>query len=151
MLGYEHGYMHSDSDSLIAARAALWQATDGRDKPLLDHVGGYLSNTRLLAESLRAINAAAEEQRPAADAALRLWPVVIDLVLDAADENPEILSERRYGDRAFSELIPNPAYSFGYLNLEPSREPVKWRDLLAWSEQVKRWVSVASGREASMR
>lgn len=148
MLGYEHGYMHSDSDSLIAARAALWQAIDGRDEPLLNHVRGYLSNTRLLAESLRAINAAAEEQRPAADGALRLWPVLIDLVLDAADENSEILTERRYGDRAFSELIPNPAYAFGYLNLEPSREPVKWRNLLAWPDQVGRWVSMASGRES---
>ena len=147
MLAYEHGYMHSDSDSLIAARATLWQATDGRDKPLLDHIRGYLSNTRLLAESLRAVNAAAEEQRPAADAALRLWPVLIDLVLDAADENPEILSERRYGDGAFSELIPNPAYTVGYLNLEPSHEPVKWRNLLAWTDQVERWVSMASGRE----
>jgi hypothetical protein len=148
MLGYKHGYMHSDSDSLIAARAALWQAIDGRDEPLLDHVRGYLSNTRLLAESLRAINAAAEEKGPAADEALRLWPVLIDLVLDAADENSEILTERRYGDRAFSELIPNPAYAFGYLNLEPSREPVKWRNLLGWPDQVERWVSMARGRES---
>jgi hypothetical protein len=148
MLRYEHGYMHSDSDSLIAARAALWQATDGRDEPLLDHIRGYLGNTRLLAESLRAINAAAEEQRPAAEAALRLWPVLIDLVLDAANENPNILSERRYGDRAFAELIPNPAYACGYLNLEPLGEPVKWRNLLAWADQVERWVSMASGRES---
>ncbi len=147
MLGYKHGYMHSDSDSLVAARAALWQATDGRDEPLLEHIGGYLSNARLLAESLRAMNAAAEEQRRAADAARRLWPALIELVLDAVDENPDILSGGRHGDRAIAELIPNPAYTFGYLNLEPSGEPVKWGDLLAWSVQVERWVSMASGRE----
>jgi hypothetical protein len=147
MLAYEHGYMHSDSDSLLAARAALWQAVENRKKSLLDHVDGYLGNSRLLAESLRAISAAAEEREPAAEAARRVWPVLMDIVLDAADANPEILSEIRYGDRAFSELIPNPAYAFGYLTLEPFGEPVKWRDLLGWSDQVERWVSMASGRE----
>jgi hypothetical protein len=148
MLAYEHGYMHSDSDSLIAARAALWQVIDGREQPLLNHVAGYLSNSRLLAESLRAINAAAEERGPAAEAARRLWPTVMELVLDAADANPHILSERRHGDRAFSELIPNPTYAFGYLTLELEHESVKWRDLLSWPDQVEHWVSMASGRES---
>lgn len=150
MLAHEHGYHHSDSDSLIAARAALWQATDGRDRPLFDHVEAYLGDSRMLAEALRAINAAAEEQPEAAAEARRLWPSLMDLVLDVGADSPGVFTDRHWGDYALAELVPNPAYAWGYLTLELAGEPERWRDLLAWSSQVDRWLSVAAGNRKSI-
>ena len=41
MLASEHGGHHSQSDSLVAARAALWQAIDDRDEVVLEYVRSY--------------------------------------------------------------------------------------------------------------
>lgn len=150
MMAHEHGYHHSDSDSLIAARAALWQAIDGLDRPLLDHVRDYLGNARMLAEALRAINAAAEERPDAAAAARRLWPNLMDLALDAGAENPSVFDDRYWGDWALAELVPNPAYAFGYLTSELSGEPEQWRALLDWRSQLDRWLSLAAGSSKSI-
>jgi hypothetical protein len=150
MLAHEHGYHHSDSDSLIAARAALWQATDDRDEPLFDHIKAYLGDSRMLAEALRAINAAAEERLDAAAEARRLWPSLMDLVLDAGAHNPGVFTNRHWGDYALAELVPNPVYAWGYLTLELAGEPEAWRDLLAWSSQIERWLSVAVGSRKSI-
>jgi len=150
MMAHEHGYNHSDSDSLIAARAALWQATDARDRPLLDHIEDYLGNARMVAEALRAINAAAEERPDAAAAAWRMWPILMDLGLDAGADIPNVFADRHWGDYALAELIPNPAYAFGYLTLESSGEPERWRGLLDWPSQVDRWLSVAAGSPKSI-
>lgn len=150
MLAHEHGYHHSDSDSLIAARAALWQATDNRDQSLIEHIEAYLGDSRMLAEALRAINAAAEERADAAAEARRLWPSVMDWVLDAAVDNPEVFTNRDSSDDALAALVPNPAYAWGYLTLELADEPKRWRDLLACSSQVDRWLSIAVGNRKSM-
>jgi hypothetical protein len=145
MLTYEHGYHHSHSDSLIAARAALWQAIDNRDSPVLEYVNGYLGDSRMLTEALRAINAAAEERPNAAAEARRLWPILIDRVLGAETENSGgVFTGRDWGD-ALAELIPNPAPPWHYLTLELAGEPERWRDLLGWSAQIDRWLGFAVG------
>ena len=145
MLAHEHGYQHSESDSLVAARAALWQAMDNRDAPLFDYVKSYLEDPRVLAEALRAINAAAEERPDAAAVARRLWPILMDLVLDVVERNPDLFAVRYWGSSALAKLVPSPAYAQGYFTLEMAGEPERWRDLLAWSSQVERWLGVAVG------
>jgi hypothetical protein len=97
MLAYEHGYHHSQSDSLVAARAALWQAIDDRDDVVLEYVRNYIENARVLAEGLQAIAAAAEERAEAGQHAHRLWPTIMDLVLDAAEANGTVFTERTWG------------------------------------------------------
>jgi len=74
MLAYEHGYHHSRSDALVAARAALWQAIGGRDEPVLDYVRRYLP------EWLR-------ERRPDLVTPDRIarWQRVVDLFVVAGD------------------------------------------------------------------
>jgi hypothetical protein len=123
MLAYEHGYHHSQSDSLVAARAALWQAIDDRDDVVLEYVRTYIENSRVLAEGLQAIAAAAEERTDAGQHAGRLWPKIMDLVLDAAEANPKIFTERTWGDYAEADLIPKPAakWATSRLNWPESR------------------------------
>lgn len=136
----EHSYHHRHSHSLVAARAALWQAIVGVDETVLQYVRAYLSDARLLAEALQAVNAAAEERPDAARHARRLWPRIMDIVLDAAEADPTLFTERTWGSNAESSLIPNPSSSSYYLTIERADEPYPWRDLLAWAPQVERWL-----------
>lgn len=140
MLAYEHGYHHSQSDSLVAARAALWQAIDDRDDVVLEYVRNYIDNARVLAEALQAIAAAAEERAYAGQQAHRLWPRIVDLVLEEAETNSKVFTERTWGDYAEAALIPNPAAEWGYLTIELAGQPYLWRNPLSWAPQVDRWL-----------
>lgn len=150
MLAHEHGYTHSDSDSLVAARASLRQAVVGHDELVLEYIRTYLPNPRMLSEGLRALNAAAEEQTDLGEQARRLWPTIIDLVLDAAEEDRELFDQRRWGDYAESSLIPNPTGNWGYLTAERSNDPQPWRDLLSWAPQVDRWLDTITRSRMSI-
>jgi len=150
MLAYEHGYHHSRSDSLVAARAALWQAIDDRDDVVLEYVRNYIENARVLAEGLQAIAAAAEERAEAGQHVHRLWPRIMDMVLDAAEANSEVFTERTWGDYAEAALIPNPADEWGYLTTELAGQPYQWRNLLAWAPQVVRWLGAITRTRMSI-
>lgn len=145
MRASKHGYHHSQSDSLVAARAALWQAIDARDDAVIDYVQGYLATPRLLAEGLKALAAAAEERVDAGQHAHRLWPRIMDLVMDAAETNTELFTERTWGERAEAALIPNPEADWGYLTIELPGQPYRWRDPLSWAPQVDRWLGTIRG------
>jgi hypothetical protein len=140
MLAHEHGYHHSHSDSLVAARAALWQATAGIDNALLAFVDRYLDDPRLLAEGLQAIAAAGDERIDFGEQACRLWPRIMDRVLDAAERKPQLFEERTWGDYAEAALVPNPSADWHYLTIETAGEACQWRRLLEWSPQVERWL-----------
>lgn len=150
MLAFEHGYHHSHSDSLVAARAALWQASDGRDDVLLSYVDRYLQNPRLLAEGLKAIAAAGEERVEAGAAAHRLWSRIMDRVLDYADNNPSLFSEPTWGAYAEADLIPEPSPDWHYLTIEMLAAPHRWRNLLTWSPQVERWLETITSTRMSI-
>lgn len=150
MLAYEHGYHHSQSDSLVAARAALWQAIDDRHDVVLEYVRNYIGNARMLAEGLRAIAAAAEERAEAGQHADRLWPRIIDLVLDAVEANSEVFTERTWGDYAEAALIPNPTAEWGYLTIELSGQPYRWRNPISWAPQVDRWLGAITRSRMSI-
>jgi len=140
MLAYEHGYHHSRSDALVAARAALWQALGGRDQTVFDYVRGYLGRAQPLAEALQAVAVAAEERAEAGQEAQRLWPALMDMILDAAQVDSGIFSEGTWGDYVEAALIPNTAAEWGYLTTELAGEPYRWRSLLSWAPQVERWL-----------
>lgn len=150
MLAYEHGYHHSQSDSLVAARAALWQAIDDRYDVVLEYVRNYIENSRVLAEGLQAVAAAAEERADAGQHAHRIWPTIMDLVLDGAEANSKVFTERTWGDYAEAALIPNPAAEWGYLTIELSRPPHRWRNPLSWAPQVDRWLGAIARTRMSI-
>jgi hypothetical protein len=150
MLAHKHGYHHSHSDSLVATRAALWQASTGDDETALQYVRGYLSSSRLLAEGLQALAAAAEERPHAGQHARRLWPQIMDLVLDAVQDRPQLFTEPSWGVYAQAHLIPNPAAAFGYLTIELAGDPYPWRDMLSWTPQVERWLQAATSQRMSI-
>lgn len=150
MLALKHSYHHSHSDTLVAARAALWQATGGRDDFLLSYVDGYLDNSRLLTEGMQAIAAAADERADAGEQAHRLWPQIMDRVLDFAEKHPRVFTGRTWGDYAEAHLIPNPSADWHYLTIELAGQPYRWRNLLTWSPQVDRWLETITGTRMSI-
>ena len=139
----------SDSCSLVAARAALQQAAAGHPTILLGHVLESISNPRVLAETLRAVAAAAEEHDDLAATARRIWPQIMDAVMDMS-ERSGVLTGDRDGIYARAELIPNPANEWLYHTRERPDEPKPWADLLAWSPQVERWLTIAPGTRESI-
>jgi hypothetical protein len=150
MLTYEHGYHHSQSDALVAARAALWQAIDERDDVVLEYVRNYVSKAGVLAEALRALASAAEERAEAGQHARRLWPSIMDLVLDAAEARSKLFTEHTWGDYAEAALIPNPAAEWDYLTIELAGQPYRWRDPLTWRPQVDRWLGAITRSRMSI-
>ena len=150
MAAHEFGLdSSSESCSLVAARAALQQAADGRPSLLLEHVLESMPDSRVFAGTLRAVAAAAEEQDALAGAARHHWPRIMDAVMDAA-KRPGVLADDRDGSQARAELIPNPARDWPYQTRELSDEPRSWADLLAWSPQVERWLEIAPGTRESI-
>jgi hypothetical protein len=104
----------------------------------------------VLAEGLQAIAAAAEERAEAGQHAHRLWPRIMDLVLDAAEVNSEVFTERTWGDYAEAALIPNPAAEWGYLTIELAGQPYRWRNPLSWVPQVDRWLGAITRTRMSI-
>lgn len=150
MTAHDHGYHHSDSDSLAAARAALSQAARGDDEVLLGYVGGYIENPQALGEALRVISAAAEERAELGDHARRLWPAIMDLVLDAASADRRVFTEHPWGTHVEAALIPNSTALSPPLTHERAGEPYQWRDLLAWVPQVERWLATITRARMSV-
>lgn len=147
MLAHD-GYNRSNGDALVAARAALQQASGGRDDVLLEHVSALLDNAKVLSEALRALRVAADENAELGTQALRLWPAVMDLVIDAATRT-SLFSQRTWGEYVDADVLPTPVSAWGYQTSELPGDPVPWRDLMSVRIQMDRWVTVTSaGRTA---
>ena len=71
------------------------------------------------------------------------WAEAVNL-LSAAEANPKLFTEHTWGDYAEAALIPTPTYASHYLTIEMPDEAYPWRDLLAWSDQVERWLAAAT-------
>jgi hypothetical protein len=61
-------------------------------------------------------------------------------VLDGAEADRTVFTERTWGDYAEAALIPNPAAEWGYLTIELAGHSYRWRNLLSWAPQVDRWL-----------
>ncbi|MCP3963602.1 MAG: hypothetical protein GY719_37680 [bacterium] len=145
LAAYKRRYQHRASDTLVAARALLVEVANGKEDLLRAHVKHYIDADGLLAELLRALAASAEENPTAADAARRMWPRLIDQVLNLVEEGRRSCGHRHFGSEALAALIPNLAHETTYLRRELEAEPIDWPDVLAWRRQVKRWLPAAAG------
>ncbi len=145
MVAFGRRYNFRASDTLVAARALLVEVANGKEDLLRAHVKHYVDADGLLAELLQALAASAEENRTAADAARRMWPRLIDQVLDLVEAGRRACGHRHFGSGALAALIPNLAYEPAYLRRELEGEPIDWPNVLAWRRQVDRWLPSAAG------
>ncbi len=145
LLSHERNLDHRGTHALIAARALLTLARDGDDAALFEHIDAYADNSNLLGGLLRAASAAAEETTERAATARRLWPTVIEHVLDLLDAGHTPFSRRHWGDYTLASLLPNHAGEVAYLYPETREAPIRWWGVLLWTGQIQRWLSLARG------
>lgn len=130
--------------SLVAARALL---TLGEDGPIFAHVDAYLDNSELLDQVLRALSAAAEEDKRCAANARRLWPHLIERVIAAHNAGRRPFNSRFHGrDYALAALLPNIAGESTYLHRELTEKAITWWEPSAWHRVVEHWLDHAAGR-----
>lgn len=128
--------------ALVAARALLTLNNDA----ILTHVDAYVDNSTVLDHTLRAISGAAEEDTRRADTAHRIWPIVVEHVLDAHDEGHKTFTNQNTGrDYTLAALLPIPAGETTYLHSEYGGKPIVWWDPAAWTATVDRWLDLAAG------
>ncbi len=130
--------------ALAAARALL---TLDDDDAILTHIDAYVDNSTVLDHALRAISAAAEEDTHRADTAHRIWPLVVEHVLDAHDTGHKTFTNQ-IADRDYTlaALLPAPAGETTYLHFEHGGKPIAWWDPAAWTTTVDRWLDLAAGK-----
>jgi hypothetical protein len=150
MTGFDHGYQHSRTDNLIAARGLLMLAAGGSDALLLEHFDAYAEDSRLLEELLDALAAAAGENQQIAYTARRLWPALIDRGLDLLGEPKPPSRHQRWRRQAIAAFMPNPSYDYDYLCRELDSDPIVWTDVETWQPQVERWLPMAAGQRESL-
>lgn len=148
-LAHENGYHQSHSDALVVARAVLQQAAAGAEDSVLHYVKGYLGNSRVLSEALRAVAAAGEESAIAGNRAQRLWPQLMDLVLDASEQDPRILTEQTWGEYVVASLLPTATADGAYMTVEV-QTPIRWCRPLKWTPQVDRWIATVPGTRKAL-
>ncbi|MDT0260756.1 winged helix-turn-helix domain-containing protein [Jatrophihabitans lederbergiae] len=128
--------------ALASARALL---TVNDDAAILAHVDAYVDNPAGLHHTLSAISAAAEEGPRRADTAHRIWPTIVEHVLDAHDSGHTPF-HRDDRDWTMAALLPAFAGEGSYLHAEHAGKPIAWWDPAAAHTTVERWLGVAAGK-----
>ncbi|OGS00608.1 MAG: hypothetical protein A2V88_17160, partial [Elusimicrobia bacterium RBG_16_66_12] len=145
MRAAKHGYHHSATDSLAAARAVLDLAAAGDPELLFQQLEGYRDQPRMLREFLQALAAAGEESPARAKTARAVWPTVLDRVVDLAVSGALRRGDRYHGEEAIAAALPTPSYDAGYLHREYHGERILWADGEALTPQIERWLPVVAG------
>lgn len=144
LLAHERGTDDRGTHSLAAARAIL---TLNDDDAILSHIDAYVDNSTVLDQALRAFSAAAEENTLRADTAHRVWPSVVERVIDAHNAGHAPFKSEFHGrDYTLAALLPTPAGEGTYLHTEVAGKPIVWWDPVAWQATVDRWLGVAGGK-----
>jgi hypothetical protein len=139
-------YDHRGSSMMITARALLLLAATQGEAVVDEYIDAIIDNGDLLGSFLRALAAASEESRSAAEIAARIWPGVIMHVLDLVHAGHQPFSGGYFGDAALAALVPAATPDAMFLYREVDGAPVQWFDVLACSAAVEAWLPVATGR-----
>jgi DNA-binding transcriptional ArsR family regulator len=130
--------------ALAAARALL---TLNDDDAMLAHIDAYVDNSTVLDHTLRAISAAAEEDTHRADTAHRIWPIIVEHILDAHDAGHKTFTNQSaVRDYTLAGLLPTPAGETTYLHSEYGGTPIVWWSPAAWTTTIDRWLDLAAGK-----
>ena len=131
--------------SLVSARALLTLAQHGGDEAIYEHIDAYALNPALLGNLLYALSAAAEETPDRAVTARRIWPSVVQHVLDLHSRGQIEFPEDFHGEMALAALIPNAAYEAQYLYRESQNRPIEWWEPMVLRPEVESWLTPALG------
>lgn len=148
LLCYKHEHGDTDdreSRALVSARALLTLAEDGDDTAIYEQIDAYANNSTLLGKMLRSLSAAAEETLDRAATAKRIWPDLMQYVLDLHGSGHALFSDSYHGEGALAAVIPNPIGELPYLYPEIDGSPIVWWNPLELQPQVEAWLPLVAG------
>ncbi len=143
LLAYERDMDNRGTHALVCARALLTLAADGDDAAIFNHIDAFADNATLLGSFLRALSAAAEESASRAATARRVWPAIIERVLELNASGHALVDHGYFGGMTLAALLPNAAGEVSYLYRELDGDPIVWWEPFAWRDAVERWLPVA--------
>lgn len=137
----EHDGDLRGTHALTTARALL---SLNDDQAIHDHINALLDTPSGLYHALGGLSVAAAEDPDRAAKARRLWPTIVERVLDgyAAGRTTFEDDDRDY---TRAELMPALVGDGAYLHTEYAGQPIAWWDPAAWQDTVQRWLGVAAG------
>jgi hypothetical protein len=144
----EHGWTadHRGTHTLVAARALLQSyAKNGDPAPVLAHLDILRSDASILSNFLHGLAAAGAEKDDLADAARRLWPVILrhGLTYRGDDESP--YKDHHWGDWAVAALLPDPLpWTSGMYN-EVTGAPIDWVRAEELVDLIDDWLPLGRG------
>ena len=133
-VAHEEHYDMYGTHAQVAGRALLALAADGDREPLHLHLAAFARRPLDLGALLRGLTSFAAETQLAGDTARTLWPQIMEQVLGFARCYHEHFGDNLSGTSALNALLPQPG------------DPIAWTDPIAWEEQLKAWIEVATGR-----
>jgi hypothetical protein len=145
LLAYEQDMDDRGTHALASARAVLTLAANGDDGAIFKHIDAFADNATLLGSFLRALSAAAEESASRAATARRVWPAIIERVLELNASGHTLVDDGYLGGMTIAALLPNAAGEVSYLYREVDGDPIVWWEPFAWRDAVERWLPVAVG------
>ena len=146
LLGRHDNYDDRGSHSLVSARALLTLAGQCDETAIHEHIDAYADNPALLRNLLCALSAAAEETPDRAAVAQRVWPSVVNQVLNLRDSGHKPFQGETFGEMALSALLPNSAAENAYLYREIQGEPIPWWEPFSLEPEVDAWLAIAAGK-----
>ena len=145
LLAYKRDMDSRGTHALVCARALLTLAADGDDAGYSSRIKAIADNATLLGSLLRAFSAAAEESASRAATARRVWPAIIERVLELNASGHALVDHGYFGGMTLAALLPNAAGEVSYLYRELDGDPIEWWEPFAWRDAVERWLPVAVG------
>ncbi|MDZ7799993.1 MAG: ATP-binding protein [Trueperaceae bacterium] len=145
LLTYERDVDHQGTQTLIAARAVLTLASDGDEVSVFQYIDAYADSPRLLGGFLRALSSTAEENAQRAAAAQRVWPRIVEHVLELREAGRKPFEDDFVGELARAALLPNAGGGSTYLYRELDGDPIEWWQPIGWRDVVDQWLRVAAG------
>ena len=146
LLGRHNNHDNRGSHSLVSARALLTLAGQGDYAAIHEHIDAYADSPALLRNLLCALSAAGEETPDRAAVAQRVWPSVVNQVLNLQDRGHKPFQGQTFGEMALSALLPNSAAENTYLYREVQGEPIPWWEPLSLEHEVDAWLAIAAGK-----
>ena len=104
-----------------------------------------LSTSGHLRGFLRALSAAAEESASWAAMARRVWPAIIERVLELNASGHALVDDGYFGGMTLAALLPNAAGEVSYLYRELDGDPIVRWEPFPWRDPVEGWLPVPVG------
>jgi hypothetical protein len=127
--------------------ALLIAAAEGESDALHAHVDLFVEYPRALTELLHDLTTIATYNLAQRRALRRMWPMIMDTVLDAIDAGRDPRGDAHWGDEVMALLIPTPAPATADADPDTTLRQARqgWPTPTELADRIDRWLSLVQG------